>query len=216
MEILLIAATAQEIEPTLNHFAVKDKGTVFHFGKHRVQCLITGLGMVATAFELGKELATKSYDLVINLGIAGSFDRSLAIGQVLHITDDAFADLGAEDGDQFLSIDDLGFGQSAQRGILPAFQLPLLHEIQTAKAITVNRAHGSENSITKTLSRLNPQLESMEGAAVFYACNKFQTPAIQIRAISNYVERRNRENWNVGLAIHNLNDFFIRLLNDLP
>ena len=216
MEILLIAATTPELEPSLKHFGVKEGETSFNLGNHRVQCLVTGLGMVATAFELGKHLATKSYDLVINLGIAGSFDRNLAIGQVLHITDDSFADLGAEDGDQFLSVDDLGFGQSIHKPLALGFSLPMLNELSQVSSITVNRVHGSDTSIAKTLSRLNPQLESMEGAAVFYACNRFQIPALQIRSVSNYVERRNRENWNIGLAIKNLNDFTIRLLNDLP
>ncbi len=216
MEILLIAATAREIEPSLNHFAVKEGDTAFNFGNHRIQCLITGLGMVATAFELGKHLVTNSYDLVINLGIAGSFDRNLAIGQVLHITDDSFADLGAEDGDQFLSIDDLGFGQSVYKPLDFGFKLPILNELNQVSSITVNRVHGSDGSIAKTLTRLSPKLESMEGAAVFYACNQVQIPALQIRSVSNYVERRNRENWNIGLAISNLNNYFLRLLNDLP
>jgi futalosine hydrolase len=216
MEILLIAATAREIEPSLNHFAVEDGHTAINSGKHRIQCLITGLGMVATAFELGKHLATKSYDLVINLGIAGSFDRNLAIGQVLHITDDSFADLGAEDGDQFLSIDDLGFGQSVCKPLDLGFKLPILNELNQVSSITVNRVHGSDTSIAKTLTRISPQLESMEGAAVFYACNQVQIPALQIRSVSNYVERRNRDNWNIDLAIKNLNVYFLRLLNDLP
>jgi futalosine hydrolase len=172
--------------------------------------------MVATAFELGKHLVTNSYDLVINLGIAGSFDRNLAIGQVLHITDDSFADLGAEDGDQFLSIDDLGFGQSVYKPLDFGFKLPILNELNQVSSITVNRVHGSDGSIAKTLTRLSPKLESMEGAAVFYACNQVQIPALQIRSVSNYVERRNRENWNIDLAIKNLNDYFLRLLNDLP
>ena len=36
-------------------------------------------------------------------------------------------------------------------------------------------------------------------------CEQFAIPCIQIRAISNKVEKRNTENWNLDLAISNLN-----------
>jgi futalosine hydrolase len=33
--------------------------------------------------------------------------------------------------------------------------------------------------------------------------------------VSNYVEKRNRENWKIGLAVKNLNDFAIELIKRL-
>ena len=45
----------------------------------------------------------------------------------------------------------------------------------------------------------------MEGAAVFKVCKEMKVPCIQIRSISNKVERRNKENWDLDLAISNLN-----------
>lgn len=208
----MVAATLTEIQPVLSRFAAVQDQKISS-GKYEMNSLITGVGMVATAFELAKHLANNSYDLAINAGIAGSFDPQLAIGQVLHITDDVFADLGAEDGDGFLSLDDLGFGQAGVSPIISS--IDHLITLPKAKAITVNQAHGHEMSIAKIKARLNPQLESMEGAAFFYACNQFNLPAIQIRAISNVVERRKRTNWNIGLAVKNLNDFLIHFLNDL-
>ncbi len=44
-------------------------------------------------------------------------------------------------------------------------------------------------------------MESMEGAAVFYAALRFNTPCVQIRAVSNFVEPRNRESWEIGKAL---------------
>jgi len=54
----------------------------------------------------------------------------------------------------------------------------------------------------------------MEGAAFFYACAMAGVPCMQIRAVSNYVEKRNRDAWQIGLAIKNLNTFAVRLLSD--
>jgi len=179
------------------------------------ELLITGVGMVATAFALGRHLASNQYDLVVNLGIAGSFDRGIALGDVLEITEDTFAELGAEDDNEFLSIEKMGFGEGT---FYPSTKLSNLYNLfntfnlKTARAITVNTVHGNESSIKKVTERLKPQLESMEGAAFFYACREMNVPCIQIRAVSNYVEKRNRDNWNIGLAIKNLNTFAAEFL----
>ena len=85
--------------------------------------------------------------------------------------------------------------------------------LQEVKAITVNKVHGNELSILKTIDRFNPEIESMEGAAFFYACEQANTSCIQIRAISNFVERRNRANWNIKLAVNTLNDTLIHLFD---
>ncbi|MCY1528458.1 Futalosine hydrolase [compost metagenome] len=53
----------------------------------------------------------------------------------------------------------------------------------------------------------------MEGAAVFYAAEQLHIPSAQIRCISNYVEKRNREKWEIGLAIANLNEWLVKYLN---
>jgi futalosine hydrolase len=55
----------------------------------------------------------------------------------------------------------------------------------------------------------------MEGAAFFYACRKEGVPGLQIRAVSNYVEKRNRDAWQIGLAVKNLNTFAVELLQAL-
>ena len=85
----------------------------------------------------------------------------------------------------------------------------LTDELRKVTGITVNTVHGNTESIEAIQERINPTVESMEGAAFFYACEEAQVPAIQIRAISNYVEKRSRENWNVPLAVKNLNDWLI-------
>jgi futalosine hydrolase len=48
-------------------------------------------------------------------------------------------------------------------------------------------------------------VESMEGAAVAYVAAQLNINAIQIRSISNRVEKRNRNNWKIALAVENLN-----------
>jgi futalosine hydrolase len=224
MRILLVAATEAELGPLISDLRITnydlkepgcDSAIVIRNSKivnltPNCQLLITGVGMVATAFALGKHLASNQYDLAVNLGIAGSFDRNIGIGEVLEIKQDTLAELGAENDNEFLTIGELGFGEDT---FYPSTKLSDLYNLfnnfnlKTATAITVNTVHGNDASIEKVTKRLSPQLETMEGAAFFYACNQMNVPRIQIRAVSNYVEKRNRDNWNIGLAIKNLNTF---------
>ena len=63
--------------------------------------------------------------------------------------------------------------------------------------------------------RLNPQIETMEGAAFFMTCQRFNVECIQLRSISNYVEKRNKSNWDIPKAIKNLNIELKNILNNL-
>lgn len=202
MRVLVVAATEFEV----------DWSRVRGAGNQQPDVLITGVGMVATAFALGRHLATHPYDLAINLGIAGSFDRNIPLGEVVEVTADNFSELGAEDKEAFLTIDELGFGES---GFKSTYPLPAEFSLKKVSAITVNTVHGNEISIKNLTDRIQPQLESMEGAAFFYACKEAGVPCLQIRAVSNYVENRNRDAWQIGLAIKNLNKFAVELVHQI-
>lgn len=219
MKILVVAATAAEVE-SLQSEVLSPKSIVNEMGDSEFKTfdfdlLITGVGMVATAFALARHLSQNQYDLVLNLGIAGSFDRNIALGQIVEIVEDTFSELGAEDDTKFLPIEEMGFGEATfhpSTKLSDLYNLFNTFNLTQARAITVNTVHGNEASIQKVMERLNPQIESMEGAAFFYACKHFNVPCMQIRAVSNYVEKRNRANWNIGLAIKNLNTFAVEFL----
>lgn len=230
MKVLFVAATGMEVGGFIMDYGFRildaEKNSVFatpksqHGNSHSL--LITGVGMVATAFAMGKELAVNKYDLAVNLGIAGSFDRSIALGEVVEIVYDTLSELGAEDADAFLPISLMGLGESAFKAsetIANIFNgsksAPLYKNLKQTKSITVNTVHGDEESIERVTKRLNPQIESMEGAAFFYACSQAGLPCLQIRAVSNYIEKRNRDNWQIGLAVKNLDNFAVELLKQL-
>lgn len=213
MKILLVAATRAEIEPFLTHFSFSD---VLPYEKtirnYQIKVLITGAGMVPTAFALGKALSVEHFELAINAGIAGSFNPNLKPGDICMVKEDIFIELGAEDGDDFLSMEILGLGRSSYVA-KPNPSFTKHRNLREVKAITVNKVHGNEHSILKTMAHFNPEIESMEGAAFFYACDQSNTSCIQIRAISNFVERRNRENWKIELAVNTLNDTLIHFFD---
>ena len=212
MRILVVAATSFEVESLKSEVGSRKSDSGLK--TLDLELLITGVGMVATAFALGKHLADHQYDLVINLGIAGSFDRGIAFGEIVEVVEDQLAELGAEDDEAFLPIETLGFGESIFKTDtrLSSYTNQQLKQVT---AITVNTVHGYEGSIEKLTGRIQPQLESMEGAVFFYSCKQVGVPCLQIRAVSNYVEKRNRDAWQIGLAIKNLNSFAIRFIQEV-
>ena len=212
MRISVVSATSLEVESLKSEAGSKSQES--RVKNQGIDFLVTGVGMVATAFALGKHLTTHQYDLAINLGIAGSFDRNIATGEVVEIIEDQLSELGAEDDEAFLPIEALGFGESIFKTDVRLSSYTD-QQLKQVSAITVNTVHGHEPSIKKLSGRIQPQLESMEGAAFFYACTQAGVPCLQIRAVSNYVEKRNRDAWQIGLAIKNLNSFAAELLKVL-
>ena len=58
-------------------------------------------------------LPNTSFTHCINVGIAGSFDKSIELGEAVFITEDEISELGAEDGTNFLKWKDLGLGDTS-------------------------------------------------------------------------------------------------------
>lgn len=213
MKILLVAATYQEIEPFIKNYSTKfDTEKWLKIGAHEVKILITGVGMVAAAYALGKAFAQQQYDLALNVGIAGSFYRNIKMGQLVEVREDILSELGAEDDEEFISLEQLELGEVEFKA---SDKIIIKEGFRKVTAITVNTVHGNEESISDIRDRINPTIESMEGAAFFYACEEANTEALQVRSISNYVEKRNRENWNLPLAVKNLNDWLINGIKTL-
>ncbi|TAF45134.1 MAG: futalosine hydrolase [Sphingobacteriales bacterium] len=213
MNVLLVAATKAELKNVISFFHFKEESSSFTTEGIDVEILITGVGMVATAFALGQKLAAKKYDLAINAGIAGTFTRNLNMGDVVWVKQDIFAELGAEYDSQFLTIDELGLGQAAT---LPHFNNQnkqisnLLKSLKPVNGVSVNKVSGNFKNIQKIIHRLNPDIETMEGAAFYYACQQSQTPCVQLRGISNFIEKRNTDNWDVRKAVSSVNATLIR------
>lgn len=207
MKTLIVAATKAELTFFYQHFNLPEGDFI---ESKNFDLLITGVGMVATAFSLGKHLSANKYKLVLNVGIAGCFDRNIELGGLLQVKEDIFAELGAENGDDFLTIADLGFGENHFKS-----KSKVNINLPGAVGVTVNCVTGNEQSIKNLVKRLNPVTESMEGAAVFYACKKDNIDCLQVRSISNYVEPRNKENWKMGLAITNLNNWLIKFISEM-
>ena len=216
MKILVVSATEKEISPLLNRIGIeKFASEHLHNCKHKnndVDVLVTGVGMTVTAFWLGKILSDK-YDFAINFGLAGSFNQDLKIGTIVNIVQEHFSELGAEDDEKFLSLSEIGLDGISEVLNETKISNKVLEKIPMVCGITVNKVHGNEKSIEKIFSKFHPNTESMEGAAFLFACAQEKIPYAQIRSISNFVEKRNKNKWNIPLAIETLNKKAIEILD---
>jgi futalosine hydrolase len=216
VKILLIAATSAEIFPFVNHFKIP-LNTEFSIGHIQIITIVSGAGMVATAFSLGITLRNFQPDFILNVGIAGAIDRTIELGTLVNVVQDYFYRFGAEDNDQFISASQIGIInpelEHLQSSPFTIERNELLNSVELLRkvhGITVQTVNGNATSIKKLkLQHPEAQTESMEGAAVFYAGFMEQIPVIQLRSISNYVEPRNRASWKIPEAIMVLNDFLI-------
>jgi futalosine hydrolase len=224
MRILVVTATDAEVAPLVKSLAPASTRSsrlkAYTYGRHAVDVLATGVGMVATATWCSGVFARERYDLVLNAGVCGSFRPGLPPGTVVHVTTDHIADFGAEDGDAFLTVQELQ--------LLPADEFPwtsgrlvnsvppdneALRRLPVGDAITVTTVHGNDATIARAVERYNPHVESMEGAAFMYACLVHGVPFAQVRAVSNIVERRNRAGWKLSEAVEALGATVLEIID---
>lgn len=87
--------------------------------------------------------------------------------------------------------------------------------LKKVKGISVNEITTSKQKVRFYQETFQPVVESMEGAALHYVCLMEKIPFIQLRAVSNYIAERNKQNWNMKESIGNLNQALIKLLATL-
>ncbi|MBP7273622.1 MAG: futalosine hydrolase [Saprospiraceae bacterium] len=222
MKILFTAATTFEIAPLFEELNKKVSLTnenqliTFQSKYISISILITGVGITATTYALTKCLQKNKFDIVINAGICGAYHNQLVIGDVISIISEEFGDFGVTDAQgNFLDAFDSHFYSN---NTFPFCNGKLINEVgesgtyfKKAKGVTVNQSSGAVMAIEKLHNKFNADVETMEGAAFFYVCLHEKVNFLSIRAVSNYVTERNKEAWNIPLAVENLNKALIQV-----
>ena len=218
MNCLLVAATAGEIAPFLEHYRNSDKSL---FVDVNIDVLITGIGLTATSYHLTRHFCLKKPDLVIQAGIAGSFDKRISLGTVMTVKKDAIADEMVLESKKLKTKFDLNLASPHQfpytKGWLENPYKKMLKRIglKSATSISVNQISTDKQTIKLYEKKFNPVLESMEGAAFHYCCLMSNVPFLQIRGVSNYISERDKKKWKTKESISNLNLVLIKLFENL-
>ena len=160
MKLLLVYATQLEVKGLRKQYNVEltpGKQTwSFRVDNVLVDVLVTGVGMVNTAYQLGKLFNSNSYDVGLNIGLAGSFDRSIELGTIVNVTSECISELGVEDGDNFLRLDQVSPQMAREMWESPSklinetsIESWSVKKLMEVNGITVNTVHGNEASIRK-------------------------------------------------------------------
>jgi futalosine hydrolase len=226
LKTLIVSATEKEtnllVQDTSN---LRKVGQWLHsgnIGNTEVDFLISGIGLPSVINRLTLLLTKEKYDLVINPGIAGSFRDDLKIGTVVYVNKEQFGDLGIDDNCEQRTIFEMGyvdpnstpFSGGKLVNTLDILKFKTLVTLPKVNGLTVNMASGNQTDIVNRWTKFTPDIETMEGAGVFYVCILQNIPFIEIRAISNRIEPRNIKNWNVPLALTNLSEIVFKLLKE--
>ena len=181
MNCLLIAATAKEIAPFLEYYRNNNKSL-------QVDVLITGIGLTATSYHLTKQINLKRPRLVLQAGVAGCFNKQLALGTVVTVKQDTIADESVIELKKLKTLFDLKLVPPSQfpykKGWLVNTDVALIKKtrLKAVKGISVNQITASRQKIRVYEKKFAPVVESMEGAALHYTCLMEKIPFLQLRA----------------------------------
>jgi len=218
MRVIISAATVGEWMPSFLNVNTLYTG---ESQRLKLQYHQSGIGMLAASFALTKLALEDKPDLIIQVGIAGTFDSSLLLGSVVAIHEETIGDLGVEEDGKWKDLFDLKLEKSSyhpfEKRKLPNQWLTKynLLGLKEVSGITVNEISTNPERIQKLVKKFNPVIESMEGAALHYVARETNIPFIQIRAISNYIGERDKSNWQMKLAIDNLNQTLLEYIDCL-
>lgn len=218
MKVIITAATTGEWMPVF-----LDINTLYTNESKRLKILFhqSGVGMLAAAVSLTKMIMEEKPDLVIQAGIAGSFDPGMPLGKVVVVKEEILGDMGVEEENKWKDIFDLKLEKSSyhpfEKRKLPNHGLTEynLLKLPEVTAITVNQVTTQPARIQQLVKKYDAAIESMEGAALHYVCREMNTAFIQLRSISNYAGERDKSKWKMKQAIENLNQTVLKYVDRL-
>lgn len=217
---LIVSATELEIKPLLNEYSQKISENKYstQIANHKVEILITGVGISAMTYALTKELALNNHKFIILAGIAGSFNKDLPLGTMVNIMHEEFGDLGFRNADKYTPLTETNLLDSNifpyKNAWLSNYTLinnKVVNSLTIVKGSTVQTMESNMEFPIKT----DAEIESMEGAAFFYTCMMEKQAFIQIRSISNLVGETDKSKWDIPLAVNNLNKTIVEILEEI-
>lgn len=227
-KILILAATQLEIGPLIEIYKPKPLVEDILYRSRNRNCtidfLITGVGLMSSAFTMGKYMDKEFYDVMMQLGIAGSLTNQVRIGDVVCVKSDVVADEGVQR-EQWLSLWDMGLAYKG--GKSSVIECPYVSEFELfgdevlrlslgmVNGISVNTITPNPIKAEELSNRFQAQIETMEGASFFYAASKQnKVPYLALRSISNVVGA-DRSEWDIPMAIDRVNQSGMKILQHL-
>ena len=190
--------------------------------------MFSGMGKANAAHAATVLLEKFSPDMIILFGVGGAYPSTgLRVGDIAVAEKEVYGDEGVQVKDGFQGTDFIGIphAKKGRKKYFNGFPLneklvgkvkkvippcpPLVKggwgdfKIKVGTFVTVSTCTGTRKRAIELRKRFRAICENMEGASVAHICTLYGTPLVEIRGISNVVEDRDREKWNIRLAADN-------------
>ena len=217
MRILIVTATEAEMKALSAITHPHDSMLDTRISNIEINTLITGIGGASTVWQLTRWIHVNGNpDLVINAGIAGSFNPEIEIGTVVLVGSERFADYGVITESGIITPKEAGLSGFDISGDIMECSGKFFDAankiFRVVSAITVGAVTGTPQIANNLIKKFNPDIETMEGASFFYICTGERVPFLALRSVSNMVGIRDKDKWNISLALQKLGEGLEKLL----
>jgi futalosine hydrolase len=177
-----------------------------------VEVLVCGAGQANSAQTVAALIESRLPELIVLGGVAGAFRQSgLSIGDTAMATGEVYADLGVQTRDGRLGLSEISLPLVEKAGERFFEDIPINcpaaalnwaadENVPAGLFATVSTVTGTTSEADRIWKQYGALCENMEGAAAAQVALVYGAPFIEIRGISNMVEDRNRDNWDLPLA----------------
>lgn len=218
MRIVITSATTAEWMPS---FVNVNELYTGKSSRIKLQFYQSGVGLLASAVAITRLAIEERPDLIIQAGIAGSFSKKYAPGQIVVVNNEILGDTGVEEKGVWKDLFDMKLEKSSyhpfEKRKLPnpwIKQYNLLN-LSIVDGLTVNQVTTQPTRIAALKKKYGAVVESMEGASLHYVGRETGIPFIQIRSISNYVGERDKSKWLLKESIKGLNKVLLDYVDKL-
>jgi futalosine hydrolase len=226
--VLVLSATAfeqgvlrEQVEQRVTSAVAGKEWVSGRMGGRSVLLVATGIGAVNAAHALTCALQARRPDWVLQVGVGGAYPQGgLEIGALALASEEWYGDLGVRTDEGWQGADLIGipvYGEDGYNKFVLAGECldrarEVLPEVKVGPFATVQECSGTDELGLERGARFGAVCENMEGAAAAHVCALYGVPFLELRAMSNRVEKRDREQWDLVGAVARAQEAAARLL----
>jgi len=198
MDILIVSPSFVSLQKFISQLQLVDNYgknyARFQFADKELDILISGYGGSMVSHWVNKAIQRKSYDIVIHLGKCFALNDKSEVGTLVNVIDDYFGDLGFTYDSGFQSLFDLEMMPKDEspfhNGILenPSDYSEILTSYRKVSGMSCNTIPASLFQIGEIYIKNYPDIISLGGASVLYACMESKTDVIQLSYVAGKLE----------------------------
>ena len=198
MDILIVSPSFISLQKFISQLQLVDNYgknyARFQYADNELDILISGYGGSMVSHWVNKAIQRKSYDLVIHFGKCYALNDKSVVGSLVNVIDDYFGDLGFTYDSGFQSLFDLELIPQNEspfnNGILenPSDYSEILTSFRKVSGMTCNTIPANLFQIGEIYIKNYPEIISLDGAAVLYACLESNTDVIQLSYVAGKLE----------------------------